>query len=447
MSDSGTGEAPEIKREYLGAEFSEEKIRELQRAAMRDDELLEELRGYNRAAERTGDAEFYRQRLEELYQRISTTRKVAQVRNAVSQQLQAQDGEDIQTPVLKGVVVEEYDGRRLWIEPESMIKGQYGVQLPADVSPEEVPAGTEVAVDPQSFEVVEILDRSKDATFEPAETDVTFSDIGGLDHVVDVLRKNIGIQLDDEKRRAAEQWDIDTDKAIMLVGKPGTGKTMLAKAAANEFDAEIFAVNAPQLVEKFIGEGAKKIKKLYSQASNSDRPAVVFIDEIDAIAKSRDEKRRHGGEEVERTMSQLLSELDGIDTDEGAQNVVSVFATNKPSVLDPAVINRCSSLEVPVPDDGAKEDIFRIHTRTLPLADDVDPAAVVELMEEDYTGRDIAQVCKQAAFAALFEAGDPDDARVTQRHFVDAVHDIQEGKAGMATDFLIGEEYPGEIFA
>ncbi|MFB6295169.1 MAG: AAA family ATPase [Candidatus Nanohaloarchaea archaeon] len=440
MSDT-----PEIKREYLGNDFPEEKVQELERAARQSEEIREEIKSYNRAAERTGDQDFYRNKLEEVYQRINTTRKVAQVRNAVSQQLQ--DGGDVQTPVLKGVVVEEYDGRRLWIEPESMIKGQYGVQLPQDADPDEIPAGTEVAVDPQTFEVVEVLNRRKDATFEPAETDVTFSDIGGLDHVVEVLRKNIGIQLDDEKRAAAEQWNVDTDKAIMLVGKPGTGKTMLAKAVANEFDAEIFTVNAPQLVEKFIGEGAKKIKKLYSQASRSDRPSIVFIDEIDAIAKSRDEQRRHGGEEVERTMSQLLSELDGLDREEGAQDVVSVFATNKPSVLDPAIVNRCSAVEVPVPDDDAKEDIFRIHTRTLPLADDVNPRDIVALMAEDYTGRDIAQVCKQAAFTALFEATDPDTVTVTHQHFEDAVRDIEEGKVGMETDFLMGENYPGEIFA
>ncbi len=442
MSDSG----PEIKREYLTADFPEEKIEELERAAKRSEELKRELESYNRAAERTEDAEFYRDKLEEIYQRISTTQKVARVRNAVSQQMQEQQS-DVQTPVLKAVVVEAYDGRRLWIEPESMIKGQYGVQVPSSVTPEDVPVGTEVAVDPQSFEVVEVLEKKKDATFEPVDTEVTFSDVGGLDHVVTMLRKNIGIQLDDEKRRAAAAWDIDTDKAIMLVGKPGTGKTMLAKAVANEFDAEIFAVNAPQLVEKFIGEGAKKIKKLYSQAANSDRPSVVFIDEIDAVAKARDSQRRHGGEEVERTMSQLLSELDGIDRGDDDRNVVSIFATNKPSVLDPAIVNRCSALEVPVPDDAAKADIFRIHTRGLPLADDVDIEELVGAMEPGDTGRDIAQVCKQAAIAALYETADIDEAQITQDHFHDAIQDTHEGRAEMETDFLVGERYPGEIFA
>ncbi|MDY6773673.1 MAG: AAA family ATPase [Candidatus Nanohaloarchaea archaeon] len=443
MSDS----VPEIKKEYLGSDFSDEKIEELKRAARRNEELKQELESYNRAAERSQDPEFYRERLEEVYQRISTTRKVAQVRNAVSEQLQEGSESQVQTPVLKAVVVEEYDGSRMWIEPESMIKGQYGVTPPSDVPAEQIPAGTEVAVDPQSFEVVEVLEKKKDARFEPADTDVTFSDIGGLDQVIDILRKNIGVQLDQEKRAVAESWNIDTEKAVMLVGKPGTGKTMLAKAVANEFDAEIFSVNAPQLVEKFIGEGAKKIKKLYSQASSSGKPSIVFIDEIDAIAKARDGERRHGGEEVERTMSQLLSELDGLGTEEGDQKVVSVFATNKPSVLDPAIMNRCSAIEVPVPDREAKEDIFRIHTRGLPLSSDVDAEEIVDGMEEDYTGRDISQICKQAAITALFRADDTESVEISHRDFGDAVQDVQEGKVGMETDFLMDQDHPGELFA
>lgn len=440
MSDSSS-----IKRELLDEDFSDEKIEELERAAERNEKVKEEIERYNQAAKETGDTEFYRSKLEEVYQRINTSRKVARVRNAVSRQKQGSG--DVKTPVLKAVVVEEFDGQRLWVEPEAMLKGQYGVEPPENVSPESIPVGTEIAVDPQSFEVVDILDREKDAVFEPSETDVTFSDIGGLDHIIETLRKNIGIQLDEEKRVAAERWDVDTDKAIMLVGKPGTGKTLLAKAVANEFDADIFTVNAPELVEKFIGEGAKKIKKLYSQASRSGKPSVVFIDEIDAIAKARDENRRHGGEEVERTMSQLLSELDGLGAEEGKQNIVSIFATNKPSVLDPAVINRCSAIEVPVPDADAKRDIFRIHTRRLPLAEEVDIEKLVEEMNDEHTGRDIAQICKQAAITALFRADEAEDASISQEDFLGAIQDIREGKVGMETDFLLQEDYPGEIFA
>lgn len=441
-------DSPEVKREYLGEEFSEKMIEEIQEAVEHSDSLREELRRYNEAAEQTRDAEFYRDRLKEIYRKVHS-QKFMEVQQAVSKRIEDRtpDAEDIKTPVLKGVVVSEFDGKRIWIEPESAIKGQYGVTLPQGVDAEELPVGTEVAVDPQTFEITDILSRTKDAQFTPTETSVTFTDIGGLDSIIDVLKKNIGVQLDSERRRIAEQWDLDMDKSILLMGRPGTGKTMMAKALANEFDAEIFMINAPQLVEKFIGEGAKKIKKLYGQASGSDKPAIVFIDEIDAIAKSRDENRRHGGEEVERTMSQLLSELDGLDKEDGEQNVVSIFATNKPGVLDPAIINRCSALEVPVPSKEAKTDIFKIHTRKIPLADDVDFPSLVEECEEDYTGRDISQVCKQAAISALSRVSDEGDARVTHQDFEDALLDIQEGKLGMERDFLFDQDYPGEIFA
>ncbi len=432
-------DGPEIKTEYLDDEFSDRMVEEIQEAVSQSEQLRAELKRYNQAAEQMKDAEFYRQRLQEIYRKINASNKVAEVRQAVADQ-------GVEGPVLKALVVDEYDGKRVWIEPESMIKGQYGVTLPDGVDAAEMPVGTEVAVDPQTFEVVEVLEQRKDSRFTPAETDVTFSDIGGLDHIIEVMKKNIGVQLDPEKREMVQDWDIDMDKSMLLVGRPGTGKTMLAKAIANEFDAEIFMINAPQLVEKFIGEGAKKIKKLYGQASNSDRPAVVFIDEIDAIAKARDENRRHGGEEVERTMSQLLSELDGLDKEEGKQDVVSIFATNKPSVLDPAIINRCSALEVPVPDAAAKEEVFQIHSRRLPLADDISFAELVDRLDANSTGRDISQVCKQAAIAALFR-DDADDITVTRADFEKAITDIEEGKMGMEKDFLMDEEYPGEIFA
>lgn len=443
-------DAPEIKTEFLDEEFPEEKVRAIEEAVRRSTALQRELERYNQTAEITEDAEFYRQKLEDVYRKVNSSQKVAEVKQAMSQKLQ--EGADtsegaLQTPVLKAVVVEEFDGARIWVEPESMIKGQYGVSLPSGVEPESIPVGTEVAVDPQTFEITDILERKKDAKFSPAQTEVTFSDVGGLDDIIEIMKKNIGVQLDADKRAAAEQWGIDVDKSLLMIGRPGTGKTMLAKALANEFDAEIFTINAPQLVEKFIGEGAKKIKKLYSQASYADKPAIVFIDEIDAIAKSRDEDRRHGGEEVERTMSQLLSELDGLDREEGDQNVVSIFATNKPSVLDPAVVNRCSAIEVPVPDADAKEDIFKIHTRRLPLEDGIDFAELVEHLEAEDTGRDIAQICKQAGIAALYRSPSVEDATVTLQDFQEAIGDMQEGKLGMEKDFLLADEHPGELFA
>ena len=356
------------------------------------------------------------------------------------------NGTPLKTPVLRGVVVCAFDGHRIWVEASGNMKGRYGVEIPAGFEIEDFQPGTEVALDPNSFKVTDILDRGKDAEFDSTETDVTFQDVGGLNDVISSLKSNVGAQLDDDKREKIEDWGMDMDKSILLIGKPGTGKTHMVKALSNEYDAEIFMINGPQLVEKFIGEGAKKVKRLYEQARDSEKPAIVFIDEVDAVAKKRLDERRHGGEEVERTMSQLLSELDGLDNEDDS-NVISILATNKPDVMDPALLNRCNAIEVPVPSTEAKEEIFQVHTRKLDLDDGVDLGILAAEMEDDYTGRDIKQVVRQAAVNSLERTKDASEAEVQTEDFMTAIQELREGNIGMEKDFLSEEQTPREMFA
>lgn len=356
------------------------------------------------------------------------------------------NGTNLKTPVLRGVVVSEFDGDRIWVEASGNMKGRYGVEVPNGYDAEEFTPGTEVALDPNSFKVTDIVERGRDAEFEPIATDVTFQDVGGLDHVITNLSSNVGAQLNSDKQKKIEEWGMDMDKSILLIGKPGTGKTHLVKALSNEYDADMFMINGPQLVEKFIGEGAKKVKRLYEQARSSENPAIVFIDEIDAIAKKRLDDRRHGGEEVERTMSQLLSELDGLDSEDGS--VISIFATNTPDIMDPALLNRTSAIEVPVPNAEAKEEILKVHTRRIDLADDVDLGLVAAELDEDFTGRDIKQITRQAAVNALERYEDVPEAEVAMDDFREAVTDLKEGNVGVEKDFLSGENrHPEEMFA
>ncbi|MFQ3275195.1 MAG: proteasome regulatory subunit [Candidatus Nanohaloarchaea archaeon] len=358
-----------------------------------------------------------------------------------------QHGTKLKTPVLRGVVVSEFDGERIWVEASGNMKGRYGVEVPNGHSPEDFTPGTEVALDPNSFKVTDIVEKGKDAEFESIDTDVTFQDVGGLDHIIKSLKSNVGAQLDPGKQQKIQEWGMDLDKSILLIGRPGTGKTHLVKALSNEYDADMFMINGPQMVEKFIGEGAKKVKRLYEQARASDKPAIVFIDEIDAIAKKRLDDRRHGGEEVERTMSQLLSELDGLDTDEDS-NVISIFATNKPDVMDPALLNRTSAVEVPVPNEEAKKEILQVHTRRIDLSSDVDLDLVADELDEDFTGRDIQQIVKQAAINSLDRHEDISKAEVGMEDFQEAIKDLKEGNIGTEKDFLASENYhPDEMFA
>ncbi|MFB6147526.1 MAG: AAA family ATPase, partial [Candidatus Nanohaloarchaea archaeon] len=145
--------------------------------------------------------------------------------------------------------------------------------------------------------------------------------------------------------------------------------------------------------------------------------------------------------------SQLLSELDGLDQEKGS-DVISIFATNKPDVMDPALLNRCSALEVPVPDAEAKREILDVHTRMIELEDDVDLDIVASELDDEFTGRDIKQIVRQAAVNALDHADDVSAARVGMDDFQEAVQDLKEGNIGVEKDFLSGEEvHPDEMFA
>ncbi|MEF8880458.1 MAG: AAA family ATPase [Candidatus Nanohaloarchaea archaeon] len=357
------------------------------------------------------------------------------------------NGTSLKTPVLRGVIVSEFDGERIWVEASGNMKGRYGVEVPSGYDPQDFSPGTEVALAPNSFKVTDIVEKVKDSEFNPVDTKVTFQDVGGLDHVIQSLSSNVGAQLDSDKLEKIQDWGMDMDKSILLIGRPGTGKTHLVKALSNEYDADMFMINGPQLVEKFIGEGAKKVKRLYEQARASDKPAIIFIDEIDAIAKKRLDDRRHGGEEVERTMSQLLSELDGLDS-ENENNVISIFATNTPDIMDPALLNRTSAIEVPVPNDEAKKEILQVHTRRIDHEDDVDLDVISAELDDKFTGRDIQQVVRQAAVNALEMSDDVSKAKVSMEDFQEAIKDLEEGNLGVEKDFLErGEKHPEEMFA
>ncbi len=357
------------------------------------------------------------------------------------------NGTKLKTPVLRGVIVSEFDGSRIWVEASGNMKGRYGVEVPQGYNPDDLQPGTEVALDPNTFKITDVVEKVRDSEFTPVTSKTTFQDVGGLDHVIKSLNSNVGAQLNSDKLDKIQSWGLDMDKSILLIGRPGTGKTHLVKALSNEYDADMFMINGPQLVEKFIGEGAKKVKRLYEQARASEKPAIVFIDEIDAIAKKRLDDRRHGGEEVERTMSQLLSELDGLDS-EGEDNVISVFATNTPDIMDPALLNRTSAIEVPVPDMEAKKEILQVHTRKLELEDNIDIELVASELDDDFTGRDIKQIARQAAVNALERFDDVSNAKVSMKDFNEAIKDLKEGNLGIEKDFLGNENrHPDEMFA
>jgi proteasome regulatory subunit len=252
-----------------------------------------------------------------------------------------------------------------------------------------------------SLSIVKRLDNETDVRARVMQVehspDVTYEDIGGLDEQLNEVRETVEMPL--ERPEMFREVGIDPPSGVLLYGPPGTGKTMLAKAVANQTDATFIKMAGSELVHKFIGEGAKLVRDLFEVARENE-PAVLFIDEIDAIASKRTDSKTSGDAEVQRTMMQLLSEMDGFD-ERGEIRIIA--ATNRFDMLDSAILRpgRFDRLiEVPKPDAEGREIIFKIHTRNMNVSDDVDFAELAELAE-DASGADIKAVCTEAGMFAI----------------------------------------------
>jgi proteasome regulatory subunit len=264
----------------------------------------------------------------------------------------------------------------------------------------ELAAGDRVAVN-DSFGVQTVLDDETDSRAQAMEVEespsVTYDDIGGIDEQVREVREAVEDPL--LTPELFEEVGVDPPSGVLLHGPPGTGKTMLAKAVANETDATFIKMAGSELVRKFIGEGSRLVRDLFELAAER-QPAVIFIDEIDAVAAKRTDSKTSGDAEVQRTMMQLLSEMDGFD-DRGEIRIMA--ATNRFDMLDEAILRpgRFDRLiEVPKPDETGRARILEIHSRDMNVADGVDYAELaVDL--DDYSGADLASLATEAGMFAI----------------------------------------------
>ncbi|WP_096390821.1 proteasome-activating nucleotidase Pan1 [Halopenitus persicus] len=273
-----------------------------------------------------------------------------------------------------------------------------------------------------SLSVVKRLEKETDVRARVMQVDhspdVTYEDIGGLDDQLQEVRETVEMPLKQPDMFA--DVGIQPPSGVLLHGPPGTGKTMLAKAVANQTDASFIKMAGSELVHKFIGEGAKLVRDLFEVARENE-PAVIFIDEIDAIAAKRTDSKTSGDAEVQRTMMQLLSEMDGFE-ERGEVRIIA--ATNRFDMLDEAILRpgRFDRLiEVPKPDAAGREIIFRIHTRKMNVADDVDFDALAETVS-DASGADIKAICTEAGMFAIRD----DRTEVTMADFEAAHEKLQQ---------------------
>lgn len=268
-------------------------------------------------------------------------------------------------------------------------------------------AGDRVSLNQQSLSVVGVLPASLDPSVYGAEVvenpNVSYDDVGGIKAQLQEIREAIELPLN--RPELFERVGIDPPKGILLHGPPGTGKTLIAKAVAHQTNATFIKLAGSELVQKYIGEGARLVRELF-QLARQKAPSILFIDELDAIGASRYEASTSGDREVQRTLMQLLSEMDGFSP---RGDVKIIAATNRPDMLDSALTRpgRFDRLiEIPKPDLDSRREIFAIHTRRMSLNVDVDLARLALLVGENATGADIKAVCTEAGMFAIREERD-----------------------------------------
>ncbi len=261
--------------------------------------------------------------------------------------------------------------------------------------------GKRVALSQRNFTVIEILPDQLDTYIKAMEVieapNVSYNDIGGLDEQIKELRELIEIPL--LKPKLFEKVGIDPPKGVLLYGPPGCGKTLLAKAVASQTKATFIKVVASELVQKYIGEGARLVRELF-QFARIKAPSIVFIDEIDAIGGKRIDISTSGEREVHRTLLQLLSELDGFNP---RGDVKIIGATNRIDLLDPALLRPGRFdriIEVPLPNQVGREAIFRIYMSKMNVKEEIDVKELARITE-GATGADIKAICTEAGMFAI----------------------------------------------
>lgn len=286
--------------------------------------------------------------------------------------------------------------------------------------------GMRVALNNRGSTIVRVLPNVVDPMVKAMEVvekpNVTFNDIGGLEKQIRELYEVVVLPL--IKPEVFRDVGIEPPKGVLLHGPPGTGKTLLAKAVAHASKSKFIRVVASEFVNKFIGEGARLVREVFRYARDNS-PAIIFIDEIDAIGSRRADLGTSGDREVQRTLLQLLAELDGF---EPLSNVKVIAATNRLDLLDQALLRPGRFdriIEVPLPSYEGRLEILRVHVRNVKLASDVDLARIASLTE-GFSGADLKAVVTEAGYYAIRDGR----KRLAMRDFIQAIEKVRSRIGG-----------------
>jgi proteasome regulatory subunit len=303
-------------------------------------------------------------------------------------------------PMIVGTIVDVLDENRV------IVKSSTGPRFVVNLSQfieEEIKPGSQVGLNQQSFAVMCVLPSPRDPAVFGMEIeeapDVHFSQIGGLDTQISEIREIVELPL--KRPDLFTAVGIEPPKGVLLHGPPGTGKTILAKAVAQSTDATFLRVVGSEFVQKYIGEGARLVRELFELAK-SKSPAIIFIDELDAIGARRMDGATSGDREVQRTLMQILAEMDGFDA---RGEVKLIAATNRLDMLDPALLRPGRFdrvIEIPIPSREARESILKIHTSGMSLDEGVNLKLISD-MAEGSSGADLKALSTEAGMHAIRE--------------------------------------------
>ncbi|MCD6373820.1 MAG: proteasome-activating nucleotidase [Thermococcus sp.] len=337
-----------------------------------------------------------------------------------------------QPPAFAGTLIEVLDDDRAIVQNYN--GPRFVVRIAPWIERDGLKPGARVALDQRTMAIVELLPTEKDPSvlgFEVIERPtVSYKDIGGLGKQIGELREAIELPL--KHPELFEKVGIEPPKGVLLYGPPGCGKTLMAKALAHEVNATFIKVVGSELVRKFIGEGARLVHELFELAKEK-APTIIFIDEIDAIGARRMDETTGGEREVNRTLMQLLAEMDGFDP---SGNVKVIAATNRPDILDPALLRpgRFDRLiEVPLPDFRGRLEILKVHTRKMNLKG-VDLRIIAE-MTEGASGADLKAIATEAGMFAIRERRE----YITQEDFLNAIDKVLGSEKRLAQQIAMHE--------
>ncbi len=324
------------------------------------------------------------------------------------------------SPQVVGNVVDVIDDNKVVIR--SSTGPQFVVGASQFINSSDLVPGTRVSLNYQTLAVTSILPSSRDPFVSGMEVldkpDASYSDIGGLNDQIRELRETVEMPL--TRPEVFERIGIDPPKGVLLYGSPGTGKTLLAKAVACQTKATFIRIVGSELVQKYIGEGARLVRDLFKMAKEKS-PSIIFIDELDSIGAKRLDTATSGDREVQRTLMQLLSEMDGFNA---RGNIRIIAATNRPDILDSALLRPGRFdrfIQIPMPDAEARAIILRIHCRKMKLQEDVDFEEITRLTE-GLSGSDLKAIAMEAGMFAVRE----ERYGIGKEDFMNAIRKLKE---------------------